>query len=95
MHRVLALLVVAAVAGVTLGSLWLLPPRDAAASGHSATRSFSATSVDPGETVTVTIMAENYGRVGRIVETVPSGFTAEDGSQTVTIRLLSEGPQTL
>ena len=54
----------------------------------SATRSFSAISVDPGETVTVTIMAENYGRVGRIVETVPSGFTAEDGSQTVTIRLL-------
>ena len=91
-NRVLALLVVVAVAGVALGSLWLLDPGDADASGHSATRSFSATSVDPGEEITVTILADNYGDLGRIVETVPDGFTTSDGGQTVTIRLLSAGP---
>ena len=61
----------------------------------SATRSFSATSVDPGEEITVTIDADNYGGLGRIVETLPSGFTSPDASgQTVTLRLLQEGPQT-
>ena len=61
----------------------------------SATRSFSATSVDPGEEITVTIRADNYGGLGRIVETLPSGFTSPDANgQTVTIRLLSAGPQT-
>ena len=94
LNKVLVLLVIAAVAGVTLGGLWLAGSEDARASGHSATRSFSATSVAPGDTVTVTIVADNYGRLGRIVETVPSGFTTEDGSQTVTIRLLAPGPQT-
>ena len=63
-NKVLALLVVVAVAGVALGSLWLLDPGDADASSHSATRSFSATSVDPGEEITVTILADNYGGLG-------------------------------
>ena len=94
-NKVLALLVVVAVAGVALGSLWLLDPGDADASSHSATRSFSATSVDPGEEITVTILADNYGDLGRIVETVPDGFTTSDGGQTVTIRLLSAGPRTV
>ena len=94
-NKVLALLMVVAVAGVALGSLWLMAPGDADASGHSATRSFSATSVDPGGTVTVTIVARDYGRLGRIVETVPDGFTTSDGGQTETIRLLSDGPQTV
>ena len=63
--------------------------------GPSATRSFSATRVDPGGTVTVTIRANNYGGLGRVVETLPSGFTSPDASgQTVTLRLLQEGPQT-
>ena len=94
-NKVLVLLVIAAVAGVTLGGLWLLSPGGAYASNHSAVRSFSQTSVAPGDTVTVTIVADNYGRLGRIVETVPSGFTTGDGSsQTVNIRLLAEGPQT-
>ena len=93
-NKVLVLLVIAAVAGAAFGGLWLLPPGDAYASNHSATRSFSATSVAPGETVTVTIRADNYGSLGRIVETVPSGFTTSDGSATVTIRLLAEGPLT-
>ena len=63
--------------------------------GPSATRSFSTTSVDPGGTLTVTIRANNYGGLGRVVETLPSGFTSPDASdQTVTLRLLQEGPQT-
>ena len=43
--------------------------------------------VDPGDTVTVMIIANNYGRVGRIVDTPPGG-------PTQTIRLLMAGPQT-
>ena len=65
-NKVLVLLVIAAaVAGVTLGGLWLLAPGNAVASGHSATRSFSATSVDPGDMVTVTIRSDNYGGFGQ------------------------------
>ena len=86
--KVLAFLMVVAVAGVALGSLWLSAPGDADASGHSATRSFSSSSVDPGEEVTVTIRAENYGGFGQIVETLPSGFTNPDANgQTLTIIL--------
>ena len=85
---------VVAVAGVALGSLWLSAPGSADASSHSATRSFSSSSVAPGETVTVTIVARDYGNLGRIVETVPDEFTTSDGDQTVTIRLLSAGPRT-
>ena len=83
----LALLMVVAVAGVALGSLWLSAPGDADASTHSAIRSISPTLVDPGDTVTVIIIANNYGRVGRIVDTPPGG-------PTQTIRLLEPGPQT-
>ena len=86
-NKVLALLIVVAVAGVALGSLWLSAPGDVDASGHSATRSISPTMVDPGDTVTVTIIADNYGRVGRILDTPPGGATQ-------TFRLLAVGPQT-
>ena len=86
-NKVLALLIVVAVAGVALGSLWLSAPGDVDASGHSATRSISPTMVDPGDTVTVTIIADNYGRVGRILDTPPGGATQ-------TFRLLQVGPQT-
>ena len=99
-NKVLALLMVVAVAGVVLGNLWPSTPGNVDASGHSATRSFSSSSVDPGEEITVTIRADNYGGLGRIVETLPSGFTSPDASspdasnQTVKLRLLQEGPQT-
>ena len=43
--------------------------------GASATRSFSATTVDAGATVTVTIEFANTGGFGRITETLPAGFT--------------------
>ena len=88
-NRMLALLMVVAVVGVALNI-----PLSVDASGHSAERSFSETTVAPGDTVTVTIVARDYGMLGRVVETVPDGFTGPDGSQTVTIRLLAPGPQT-
>ena len=40
----------------------------------SATRSFDKASVAPGGTVTVTILLANYGRIGRVTETLPAGF---------------------
>ena len=85
-NKVLVLLVIATVAGAALGGLWLLPPGDADASGHNATRSFSATSVAPGGTVEVTVTGSNYGRLGRIVETAPDAF----GGGTFTLNLLGE-----
>ena len=94
-NKVLALLMVVAVAGVALGSLWLSAPGHADASGHSATRSFSSSSVAPGEEITVTILADNYGGFGNIVETLPSGFTSPDATgQTVNLILFGGGPQT-
>ena len=48
------------------------PPRD---EGPSATRSFDKTTVDPGENVTVTITAGNYGGVGAVTEMLPDGFS--------------------
>ena len=87
----LAVMVAAAVAGLSLS---LLSPQDAAATGHSAERSFSATTVEPGQPLMVTIVARDYGKVARIVEEVPSGFTTADGIQTLKFYLLQEGPQT-
>jgi hypothetical protein len=84
-------MVAAAVAGLSLS---LLSPQDAAATGHSAERSFSATTVEPGQPLMVTIVARDYGKVARIVEEVPSGFTTADGIQTLKFYLLQEGPQT-
>ena len=48
------------------------PPMPA---GASANRSFSATTVEPGETLTVTIAAANYSDFGAVTETLPAGFT--------------------
>ena len=88
LNKVLVLLVIATVAGVTLGGLWLAAPEDVRAqSGPSATRSFSATSVAPGDTVTVTITATNANGFGQISDTVPDGFditTPEESGQTIT-----------
>ena len=86
-NRVLVLLLIAAVAGAALGGLWLLPPGDADASGHSAIREFSATSVAPGDTVTVTVTASNLGGFGRISDGPDSGFTG--GSATSILATLA------
>ena len=46
---------------------------------------FSATSVPtPGEEITVTIRADDYGGLGRILETLPSGFTSPGASGQTT-----------
>ena len=47
----------------------------AQANGHSATRSFSETTVGPGDTLVVTIALANYGRAGVVEETLPQGFS--------------------
>ena len=52
-------------------------------SDTGATRSFSASSVAPGGTVTVTISAANYGDFGQVVETLPAGFSYVEDSATV------------
>ena len=43
-------------------------------SNRGATRSLSPTTVAPGDEVTVTIAAANYGDFGRVVEILPDGF---------------------
>ena len=47
----------------------------AQANEHSATRSFSATTVAPGAEITVNIALADYGRSGVVEETLPQGFT--------------------
>ena len=71
----LALLgVVVAAVGLVMGIARLIPLDTANASQHTAARSFSATTVTPGEEVVVTITAANFGVGGQIVETLPEGF---------------------
>ena len=47
---------------------------------HSATRSFSATTVAPEAEITVNIALSEYGRGGSVTETLPEGFTLVSGS---------------
>ena len=47
----------------------------AQANEHSATRSFSATTVAPGAEITVTIALSAYGDGGSVAETLPQGFS--------------------
>ena len=73
--KVLApLLVVAVIAGAAFG-VELLRPSTIEATGHSATRSFSETSVAAGAQLEVTITVADYGRFGRVDETLPDGFS--------------------
>ena len=62
-RKALALLVVVAVVGV-VGAVGLWIPGLVGAHGHSATRSFSATSVPAGGDLTVTIVARGFGSIG-------------------------------
>ena len=47
----------------------------ALANEHSASRSFSATTVTPGGTLVVTITLPDYGRIRVVMETLPQGFS--------------------
>jgi hypothetical protein len=67
---------VAAVLGV-VAVMGILPTY---AQSASASRSFDPATVAPGETVTVTIMASDYGLAGGVTETLPAGFSYVDSS---------------
>ena len=54
----------------------------AAQTNPSASRSFVPTTVAPGGTVTVTITAEDFGRLGRVTEMLPSELAYVAGSET-------------
>lgn len=56
----------------------------AQADDHSATRSFSATTVETGAEITVTIALSEYGRGGSVSETLPEGFSLVSNSVQVT-----------
>ena len=94
------LLMVTVVAGLALGIVMgLLPSDNVGASGHSATRTFSAPSVTADGELEITIVTTGSG-FGQVVETLPAGFTylpsdlsdhvalVETGDQTVTFTLL-------
>ena len=59
-------------------------PRVPTPGGHSATRSFSATTVAPGAEITVDIALSEYGRTGSVAETLPEGFALVSGSVQLT-----------
>ena len=69
--RALTLMMIVA----AVGAAGLLSPGPVDATGHSATRSFSATSVIAGGTVEVTIEVAELGAFGGVVETLPDGFS--------------------
>lgn len=69
--RALALMMIVA----AVGTAGLLSPGPVDATGHSATRSFSAASVVIGGTVDVTIEVAELGAFGGVVETLPDGFS--------------------
>ena len=90
-RKALALLVVVGVVGIALGGVGLLWPRLADATGHSATRSFSAASVPAGDDLIVTItISGDYGPGGAVVETLPDGFTYKFSSLPATT--VAQGP---
>ena len=80
----MAVMLAVAIAGV---GVWLSALPAVAQQTPSATRSFDKTTVEPGENVTVTITAGDYGGFGAVTETLPVGFTyvsSSLGSEQVT-----------
>ena len=69
--RALTLMMIVA----AVGTAGLLSPGPVDATGHSATRSFSAASVVIGGTVDVTIVVDELGAFGGVIETLPDGFS--------------------
>ena len=78
-NKMLAVMTVAAITAA-VGLLGLLPAL--AQDVPSATRSFNPATVAPGGEVVVTIAAANYGRLGRVTETLPAGFSYVSSSLT-------------
>ena len=77
--KMLAVMTVAVITAA-VGLLGLLPAF--ADHGASATRSFKPATVAPSGEVEVTIAAAHYGRLGRVTETLPAGFSYESSSLT-------------
>ncbi len=75
LKRALALLAIVAVVVAAWGTAGPLGTPVAEADGHSATRTLSATTVEPGGQITVTITASGLGTFGSVTETLPAGFT--------------------
>ena len=71
-RKALAMLIVV---GAAFGAAGLLHLAPVDATSHSVSRSFSASSVLPGERLEVTIVATGYGSFGLLVETLPAGFS--------------------
>ena len=84
--KIVPLLLVIAIMGMTMGVVGLLRSDNVGASTHSATRSLPA-QVTPGGEVSVTIAVANYGRFGGVAETIPAGFTYVDGSSNVAVEV--------
>ena len=98
MYRIMML---AALMLSMIGGLWVMSgsaPLAAQTPSPSATRSFSSSTVAPGEQVMVTIVAADYGSVGVVIEELPAGFVyvssdAERGTaagQTATFVLFQQ-----
>ena len=68
------MLLALALAGA-LGIFFYSAAQTLKADGHSATRSFNPNPVAPGAEVSISIDLNNVGRLGRVTETLPAGFT--------------------
>ena len=87
-----ALFAVVALGLVLALGLW--PSGQADASTHSATRTLSESSVEPGDEITVTINASGYGSFGQVVETLPAGFSyVENSTDPSSIRTSVNGQE--
>ena len=75
------------IAVVVCGAAGLLHSSPVEGLRHTAVRSFSASSVEPGGRLKVTIAVANYGGFGEVVETLPAGFsfTGSDQSEAAVI----------
>ena len=86
LKRAFALLAIVAAVAAAWGTAGTLGTSVAEADGHSATRSLSATTVEPGGQIVVTIAVSGLGTAGNVTETLPAGFayvstTNGDGAQ--------------
>jgi hypothetical protein len=99
--KALALVVVAAVVGTSIGVAGLFGPSQVEATSHSASRSLSADTVAPGGEVEVEVNVSGLGAFGGVEETLPEGFAFVESSledtavtvdgQTVTFAVLGDG----
>ena len=89
------LLLIAAIIALAL-AIGFWPSGQADASGHSATRSLSTSSVAPGGEITVTITAADVGGgFGQVAETLPAGFSYVEESGSPEPRRNEENAQEL